>query len=103
LRKGSIEANNGDTLGQLAAAGVGITRVGAFSVAADIAAGRLVPVLEEFNTGDEEVIHALFAGRANVPARLRAFVEDGGRPAFSARAQRDAIPGRKTIPCRDLE
>ena len=30
--KGNIEANNGETLGQLAAAGVGIARVGAFSV-----------------------------------------------------------------------
>ena len=34
---GNIEANNGETLGQLAAAGIGIARVGAFSVAAEIA------------------------------------------------------------------
>ena len=31
--RGSIEANNGETLGQLATAGVGIARVGAFSAA----------------------------------------------------------------------
>lgn len=73
--EGSIEANNGETLGQLAAAGVGITRVGAFSVAEEIASGQLVPLLEEFNPGDVEPIHAVFAGGANTPARVRVFVD----------------------------
>lgn len=72
---GNIEANNGETLGQLAAAGVGITRVGAFSVADELADGRLVPILEEFNPGDIEVIHAVFVGGANTPARVRVFVD----------------------------
>lgn len=72
---GSIEANNGETLGQLAAAGVGITRVGAFSVAEEIATGQLVPLLEEFNPGDVEAIHALFVGGSNIPARVRVFVD----------------------------
>ncbi len=73
--KGSIEANNGETLGQLAADGVGITRVGSFSVVAEIASGRLIPLLEEFNPGDMETIHAVFAGGPNTPARVRAFVD----------------------------
>lgn len=73
--KGNIEANNGETLGQLAAAGVGIARVGAFSVVDDIAAGRLVPVLEDLNPGDVELIHAVFVGGANTPARVRVFVD----------------------------
>lgn len=73
--KGNIEANNGETLGQLAAAGAGITRVGAFSVADEIAAGRLVPILEAFNPGDVETIHALFVGGSNMPARVRVFVD----------------------------
>ncbi|WP_426955451.1 LysR family transcriptional regulator [Muricoccus radiodurans] len=72
--RGSIEANNGETLGQLAAAGVGIARVGAFSVAAEIASGRLVPILEAFNPGDVEAIHAVFVGGSNTPARVRVFV-----------------------------
>lgn len=72
---GNIEANNGETLGQLAAAGVGITRVGAFSVANEIADGRLVPLLEDYNPGDVELIHAVFVGGANTPARVRAFVD----------------------------
>lgn len=73
--RGNIEANNGETLGQLAAAGVGIARVGAFSVADDIAASRLVPILEDFNPGDVELIHGVFVGGANTPARVRVFVD----------------------------
>jgi len=73
--KGNIEANNGETLGQLAANGVGIARVGAFSVAGEIAAGRLVPILEVYNPGDIELIHAVFVGGANTPARVRVFVD----------------------------
>lgn len=73
--RGNIEANNGETLGQLAAAGVGIARVGAFSIADEIASGALVPILEEYNPGDVEAIHAVFAGGANTPARVRVFVD----------------------------
>ncbi|WP_267389867.1 LysR substrate-binding domain-containing protein [Sphingomonas sp. GC_Shp_3] len=73
--KGNIEANNGETLGQLAAAGVGVARVGAFSVVDDVAAGRLVPILEDFNPGDVELIHAVFVGGSQTPARVRAFVD----------------------------
>lgn len=73
--KGNIEANNGETLGQLAASGVGVARVGHFSVAAQIASGQLVPILEAFNPGDVEAIHAVFVGGASTPARIRAFVD----------------------------
>lgn len=73
--KGNIEANSGETLAQLAVAGLGVTRVGDFSVAEEIAAGRLVPLLEAFNPGDVEPAHALFVGGANTPARVRVFVD----------------------------
>lgn len=73
--RGNIEANNGETLGQLAAAGVGIARVGAFSIADEIASGQLIPILEAYNPGDVEAIHAVFAGGANTPARVRVFVD----------------------------
>lgn len=73
--RGPVEANNGETLAQLARAGVGITRVGHFSVADAVAQGNLVPVLEEFNPGDREPIHGVFVGGANTPARVRVFVD----------------------------
>jgi DNA-binding transcriptional LysR family regulator len=73
--RGSIEANNGETLGQLAAIGIGIARVGAFSVLQDLAEGQLVPVLEDYNPGDVEQIHAVFVGGSSIPARVRVFVD----------------------------
>lgn len=73
--EGTIEANNGETLGELAAQAVGITRVGSFSVVGEIESGRLVPLLEEYNPGDIEHIHAVFVGGGNIPARVRVFVD----------------------------
>ncbi|MBB6014624.1 DNA-binding transcriptional LysR family regulator [Aquamicrobium lusatiense] len=73
--EGTIEANNGETLGELAAQGVGITRVGSFSVVGEIENGRLVPLLEAYNPGDIEHIHAVFVGGGNIPARVRVFVD----------------------------
>lgn len=73
--RGNIEANNGETLGQLAAMGVGIARVGTFSIAEEMARGALVPILEDYNPGDVEAVHAVFAGGANTPARVRVFVD----------------------------
>jgi DNA-binding transcriptional LysR family regulator len=73
--KGSVEANNGETLGQLAAEGVGITRVGAETVQEQIRCGALVSLLEEFNPGDVEEINAVFVGGAHTPTRVRCFVD----------------------------
>lgn len=72
---GPVEANNGETLTQLARDGVGVTRVGAFSAEDDIREGRLIPLLESFNPGDREPIHAVFVGGAGTPARVRVFVD----------------------------
>jgi len=73
--RGTIAANNGETLVQLALGGVGITRVGTFHIADDLAAGRLVPLLEPFNPQDREAIHAVFVGGAGLPARVRVLVD----------------------------
>ncbi len=49
--------------------------IGRFSVAAEIADGRLVPLLEDYNPGDVELIHAVFVGGSTTPARVRVFVD----------------------------
>jgi DNA-binding transcriptional LysR family regulator len=72
---GSVRINNGETARQMALMGAGIARLGHFHVAADLAAGRLVAVLEAFNGGDVEAIHALHVGGGPVPHRVRAFVD----------------------------
>jgi DNA-binding transcriptional LysR family regulator len=72
---GGLAVNNGETMKQLVLAGVGIARLGLFHVQNDIAAGRLVPLLEEWNPGDLELIHAIHVGGGPVPHRVRAFIE----------------------------
>lgn len=72
---GSLEGNSGEVLSQLARLGAGITRIGTFSVQADLDSGALVPLLEDYNPGDREPIHAVFVGGAAMPARVRAFVD----------------------------
>lgn len=72
---GTIEGNSGEALSQLARLGAGIARIGAFSVADDVRSGHLVPLLEAYNPGDREPIHAVFVGGAAMPARVRAFVD----------------------------
>lgn len=73
--RGNVEANNGDTVAQLAREGVGIARVGTFHVIEDVAAGHLVRLLEPFNPGDVEPFHALFVGGTSMPARVRVFID----------------------------
>jgi DNA-binding transcriptional LysR family regulator len=73
--RGAVEANSADTLEQLALDGVGIARLGNFSLGDAIPQGRLVPLLEPFNPGDKEVFHAVFVGGAKMPARIRVFVD----------------------------
>lgn len=72
---GSIEANNGESLAQLALAGVGLARIGTFAVLDALADGRLIPVLEPFNPRDREPLHLLFIGGATMPARVRVLVD----------------------------
>ncbi|MFT4090096.1 MAG: LysR family transcriptional regulator [Asticcacaulis sp.] len=72
---GNIEANNGETLVQLALQGVGIARVGNFHLADEITSGKLVVLLDDFNPHDREPIHAVFLGGSHMPARVRVFVD----------------------------
>jgi DNA-binding transcriptional LysR family regulator len=69
-------ASDGDVARLLALGGVGLARLARFHVGEDIAAGRLVPVLEHLNPGDGEDIHVIYQGqRGPLPARVRAFIE----------------------------
>lgn len=73
---GNAQVGDGEIARQLAVAGIGLARLGRFHVEAEIAAGRLVTVLDDFNPGDIEVIHAVYLGQGGfVPARMRAFID----------------------------
>ena len=72
---GDVRVDNGETMRQLALAGVGIARLSEFHVGRDIEEGRLVRILEEFNPGDTEPIHAIYVAHDLVPSRVRAFID----------------------------
>ncbi|MGL5167921.1 MAG: LysR family transcriptional regulator [Afipia sp.] len=73
---GNALVSDGEAMQRLAAAGAGLARLARFHVDHDIKAGRLVPVLEDFNPGDLEPIHAVFVGHGGqLPARVRAFLD----------------------------
>ena len=73
---GNVRASDGETLRRLALEGVGLARLSLYHVGHDIAAGRLVPVLEEFNPLLMEPIHAVYLGKpGRLPARVRAVLD----------------------------
>jgi DNA-binding transcriptional LysR family regulator len=62
---GSLLVNNGETMRQMALAGVGIARLDLIHVANDIKAGTLVALLEEHNPGDIENFSAVYVPGGN--------------------------------------
>lgn len=80
---GRVQSSDGEGLRYLALAGVGIARLAAFTVREDIAAGRLIPVLDRLDAGETEAFHAVYVGQGGpLPSRVRAlldFLADKGR------------------------
>ena len=73
---GRATVGDGESARRLALAGQGLARLSQFHIGQDIAAGRLVPVLEPFNPGDTEEINAVYVGHGGrLPARVRAFID----------------------------
>ncbi|WP_232495864.1 LysR substrate-binding domain-containing protein [Novosphingobium kaempferiae] len=73
--EGAFLGNSGEVVRMMAVAGGGIARLGRFHVAADLAAGRLVEILQDCNPGDYEDIHALYVGHRRLASRIRAFLD----------------------------
>ncbi|PTQ07420.1 LysR family transcriptional regulator [Sphingomonas oleivorans] len=73
---GQVMVGDGESARRLAIAGQGLARLSLFHIGRDIAAGRLVPVLEAFNPGDVEEINAVYLGQGGwLPARIRSFID----------------------------
>jgi DNA-binding transcriptional LysR family regulator len=73
---GNALVSDGEAMRHLAIAGLGMARLGVFHIRRDVEAGRLVPVLEDFNPGDTDPVHAIFVGQGgHLPARVRAFLD----------------------------
>ena len=72
----AVRASDGEAARLLALSGAGLARLALFHIGPDIEARRLVPVLEPFNPGDTEDIHAVYLGQGGpLPARVRVFLD----------------------------
>ncbi len=71
---GNYQVNNSEALREALIAGVGIGRLPTFIAGADIAAGKLIPLLPGYRL-PSQTIYAIFPERRHLPAKVRAFVD----------------------------
>lgn len=71
--RSQICADQAELLQELARAGMGIVRLPEFDVWDDLAAGRLVPLLEQYTR--PEAVYAVVRARRNLSPRARVFIE----------------------------
>jgi DNA-binding transcriptional LysR family regulator len=72
--KGSLRTNSAEALRIAALGGIGIFLAPSFLVAEDLAAGRLVRLLEAYRPV-AFAINAIYPHRAHVPAKIRGFID----------------------------
>jgi DNA-binding transcriptional LysR family regulator len=105
---GPLVANNAQTLKRMAIAGVGMARLADYHIRDEIAAGRLIEVLNG-TVGDDEQIHALYHGGPRLPFRVKAFLDFvcprltdfmEGKAAHEKPAQRAVPRGKATRAAR---
>lgn len=73
---GNARVSDGNGVRDLAIHGLGLARVGFCQVEQDLAAGRLVPVLEDFMPPGKTEVHAVYVGQGGrLPTRVRAFMD----------------------------
>jgi DNA-binding transcriptional LysR family regulator len=71
---GPLHANNGELLAAVAMAGVGISMEPDFITGPDVEAGRLVPLLRDFQARVTN-IYAVYPSRRHLSAKVRVFVD----------------------------
>jgi DNA-binding transcriptional LysR family regulator len=97
---GNLQVNNGDVLREAALAGLGIALLPVWCVATDLAAGRLVRLLPQWQatpTTFDHCIYAVYQRSRHVPPKIRAFVD------FMAQAMRPAAAPRGERPMQAAE
>ncbi len=71
-----LRVNDGEALRKLAVQGAGLARLSLYHAWEDLRAGNLEIVLEDFNPGDLEPVHALYVGKpGQLPTRTRAVLD----------------------------
>ena len=72
---GNFTANNGETIHEMALAGLGVARLAEFLVGPAVAEGKLVRVLEPYYRDIEVPINAVYPTRRHLSPKVRAFVD----------------------------
>lgn len=72
---GNVVANNGETVLQLALAGVGITRLTDLTAGAALASGALVPVLTDWHHVEAVPLVATYPSSRHLTAKVRAMID----------------------------
>ncbi len=72
---GSFQSNNAVVLHQAALEGVGLFRAATFVVGPDIDAGRLIPVLQEYEPEADANIYAVYPTARHLSPKVRVFVD----------------------------
>ncbi|CRM49996.1 LysR family transcriptional regulator [Pseudomonas sp. WP001] len=70
-----IAASSGETVRHLALEGQGICCLSNFMTHKDIDAGRLVPLLDTFNSGYRQPIHAVYYRNSQLALRIQCFLD----------------------------
>ncbi|MFK3767292.1 LysR family transcriptional regulator [Pseudomonas putida] len=73
---GNTQVSDGHGVRNLAILGLGLARVGFCQVEQDLAAGQLLPILEDFMPPGKTEVHAVYVGQGGrLPTRVRAFMD----------------------------
>jgi len=71
---GNYQVNNSEALQQAVLAGLGIAKIPTFIVGKDIAAGKLVPLLTDYDL-PLQTLYAVFPERRYLPTKVRVFLD----------------------------
>lgn len=73
--RGRLKVNNGDSLREAALAGLGIAALPAFIVHEDLAAGRLVALLQDWEDAADGGVYAVYPASRNLSPKVRVFID----------------------------
>lgn len=73
--RGNFEANGGEAMREMALSGVGLVRLATFLIGPDIRAGRLVPLLTDYERAEGSAVYAVYPHRRHLSTKVRAFVD----------------------------
>jgi DNA-binding transcriptional LysR family regulator len=72
---GNFQSNSASALYAAARSGVGLFRAARFVPDADLRAGRLVPVLEDYTPAEDAVVYAVWPHSRHLSPKVRAFID----------------------------